>query len=289
MQVTRIGNHLASVGESPIWDARTQSIYWVDIRGQRILRTALDGRTDSIELGEPVGSVACAVDGKVIAALKSGVFKLAFDTAEIELIGAPPGHPPSHRFNDATTDSHGNFLVGTMSLAVAGEPSGCLYQLRPGGQWRLLLEGFRTINGLAVSADGTTLYVSDSHPLERSVWRCEYDGEAGAIRRRELFVRFNDAMGRPDGAAVDADDRYWVAGNDGWAVHCFTPDGSVCQSIPIPVQKPSKLAFGDADLRTMFVTSISAGVTAPAGQPDAGALFRVSPVAPGLAIPPVAL
>jgi sugar lactone lactonase YvrE len=288
MKVTRLGSHLASVGESPIWDARSQSVYWVDIRGQRILRTALDGRTDSIQLDEPVGSVACAMDGKLIAALKSGVFRLAFDAPELEPLGAPAGHPLSHRFNDATTDSCGNFLVGTMSLAVSGEPSGRLYQLRPGGEWRLLLDGFRTINGLAVCGDGTKLYVSDSHPLERSVWCCEYDAEAGTIRRRELFVRFNEAWGRPDGAAVDVNDCYWVVGNDGWAVHCFAPDGSLRQSIAMPVQKPSKLAFGDADLSTIFVTSISAGVTEPERQPKAGGLFRVQAAVAGLAIPPTA-
>ena len=286
MSVMRLGECLARVGESPVWDAHNGAIYWVDIVGQRIFRTRLDGDTEMIELDEPVGSIACTTSGGLIAALRSGVFKLSFDDPRLVPIGAPSGHPPSQRFNDSTTDAQGNLIVGTLSLDPPGEASGRLYQLRPNGEWRLLLEGFRTVNGLAVAANGTTLYVSDSHPQERSVWRCEYDAEAGTIRGRELFVRFGADLGRPDGAAMDADDHYWVVGNDGWAVHRFAPSGTLVQSVPMPVQKPSKLAFGDSDLRTMYITSIAVGIGDPKLQPHAGALFKARPAVTGLALAP---
>jgi L-arabinonolactonase len=284
--VVRVGTARASVGESPLWDARNLAINWVDIPAGRIFRTRLDGSTTTLSVGEPVGSIACAIGTELIAAMKSGVFSVSFDTTPPRLIAAPPGHPLTHRFNDATTDRRGNLIVGTMSWAVAGEPSGRLYRLTPGGEWRLLLEGFRTVNGLAVSADGATLYVSDSHPEERSVWICEYDPDEGAIRRRELFARFGAELGRPDGAAMDAADHYWIAGNDGWAVHRFAPGGALVQSITMPVQKPSKPAFGGPDLRTLYVTSIASGIDAPALQPDAGALFRIDAGLTGLALVP---
>jgi sugar lactone lactonase YvrE len=162
-----------------------------------------------------------------------------------------------------------------VSLSTPGEASGRLYRLAPSGEWRVLLDGFRTINGLAVSVDGGTLYVSDSHPQERTVWSCEYDPEEGVIRRREVFAQFGAALGRPDGAAMDAANHYWVAGNDGWAIHRFAPNGNLVRSIGMPVQKPSKPAFGGPDLRTLYVTSIAAGIIDSAGQPDAGGLFRV--------------
>jgi L-arabinonolactonase len=285
-QVARVGTALAAVGESPLWHAKSLAIYWVDIPSGRILRTRPDGSTDILNVGEPVGSIACTTGTELIAAMKSGVFSLSFDTTRPTLIGAPPGHPPTHRFNDATTDTRGNLIVGTMSLAAPGEPSGRLYRLTPGGEWRLLLEGLRTINGLAVSADGGTLYVSDSHPDERSVWICKYDPDEGAVRRRELFARFGAELGRPDGAAMDAADHYWIAGNDAWAVHRFAPGGALVQSIAMPVQKPSKPAFGGPDLRTLYVTSIASGILDPALQPDAGALFRVAAGLAGLPLTP---
>ena len=107
-----------------------------------------------------------------------------------------------------------------------------------------------------------------------------------AIRRRELFARFGAELGRPDGAALDAADHYWIAGNDAWAVHRFAPSGALAQSIAMPVQKPSKPAFGGPDLRTLYVTSIAKGIADPGQQPDAGALFRVDAGVTGLPLTP---
>ena len=118
MKVLRVGKCLAQVGESPLWDAKTGAIYWVDIVGQRIFRTRLEGETDMIDLAEPVGSIVCTTSGSLLAALRSGVFKLSFDAPCPELVGAPSGYPPGHRFNDSTTDAQGNLIVGTVSLAA---------------------------------------------------------------------------------------------------------------------------------------------------------------------------
>ncbi|MGC6518893.1 MAG: SMP-30/gluconolactonase/LRE family protein, partial [Candidatus Puniceispirillaceae bacterium] len=93
---------------------------------------------------------------------------------------------------------------------------------------------------------------------------------------RRVLLDCRDLAGRPDGATVDIDGGYWFAGVGGWQVVRVTPDGKVDRIIEMPVEKPSKVMFGGADLDTLYVTSISEGVSEGSDQPEAGSLFAVT-------------
>ena len=56
-------------------------------------------------------------------------------------------------------------------------------------------------NGLAWTADGGTMYHSDSKA--QVVWAYDYDPEKGAISNRRVIARPTEEVGRPDGAATD--------------------------------------------------------------------------------------
>ena len=55
------------------------------------------------------------------------------------------------------------------------------------------------------------------------------------VSDRSLFVDMNDYPGRPDGAAMDADGCYWIAGNDAGCLLRFTPAGKLDRRIDLPV------------------------------------------------------
>ncbi|MEM8852982.1 MAG: SMP-30/gluconolactonase/LRE family protein, partial [Pseudomonadota bacterium] len=82
--------------------------------------------------------------------------------------------------------------------------------------------------------------------------------------------------GRPDGATVDADGCYWLAGVGGWEVSRITPDGQVDMTIKVPVERPSKPMFGGPRLDTLFLTSIANGISPDSDQPLAGGLFAIT-------------
>ena len=68
----------------------------------------------------------------------------------------------------------------------------------------------------------------------------------------------------------------------------YAPDGSVDRVVPMPVQRPTSLAFGGPDLSTLFITTASIDLTEPqrAAQPLAGRLLVIDdPGAPGLPEP----
>jgi L-arabinonolactonase len=134
------------------------------------------------------------------------------------------------------------------------------------------------------------MYLSDSHPLVRTVWRCDYDVAHGAPRNRTVFVDSRDLPGRPDGGCVDCEGQYWMAAVDGACVVRISAGGHVTGRVDVPVEKPSKAVFGGADLDVLFITSLRRGLTAAAGpQLFAGGIFEARPGVRGCAATPCAI
>ena len=141
---------------------------------------------------------------------------------------------------------------------------------------RTLLDGFGIINGLAFSPDSKTAYVSDSIASRQTIWAYDYDLTDGAWTNQRLFFDCNAVAGRPDGGAMDSEGCYWMAGVAGWQLVRLTPRGDVDMIIPMPIEKPTRIAFGGSDLSTLYVTSIGAGLADDATQPHAGGLFALT-------------
>jgi L-arabinonolactonase len=80
---------------------------------------------------------------------------------------------------------------------------------------------------------------------------------------------------------VDADGCYWMAGFGGWQIVRITPDGRVDQIVEMPVERPTKVMFGGADLATLYVTSMGDGLADDTTQPQAGGLFAITGLATG--------
>lgn len=293
--VTSLGAELLlgvqnSTGESPVWHAAEQALYWVDIPEKKLHRYQTEtGRHHQWSAPE---MLACMVRGKGahqwIAGTESGMF--ALDTGRDDALGftrlATVAHGmPGMRFNDGRCDRRGRFLAGTMLMDMAAAKSvGHIYRLQGDGTLRPLLSGFITPNGMAFSPDGRTLYLSDSHPLVRKVWAYDYDLERGLPSNPRSFIDMRGFAGRPDGAAMDTDGCYWICGNDAGLVHRYTPQGVLDMSVQLPAAKPAMCAFGGADMRTLFITTIRPANSA-AEAPDGG-LFAVHlPSVQGLAEP----
>ena len=278
--VERVDGVRCAVGESPVWHALDAAWYWVDIPARRIWR--LDhatGATRHWTAHEMVACIAPRANGGLIAGMETGIFAVDLrddGTVRAERLAAPPELAPGMRFNDGRTDRQGRFWSGTMWLNMANAlPIGRLYRYDAHGLSAPLVAGLVTQNGLAWSPDGTTMYLSDSHPTRRRVWAFDYDVDAGVPHDRRLFVDMAGYAGRPDGAAMDAHGCYWVAGNDGGSLLRFTPGGSLDRELALPVAKPSMPCFGGPDLDTLLVTSI----VQPGCEDDAlaGAVLLVRP------------
>ncbi|RKR24861.1 gluconolactonase [Acidovorax sp. 93] len=280
-------DHRDQVGESPVWSPAEQALYWVDIEGRKLHRwTYADQRVQSWDTAERPACIALHAAGGLIAGMDTGVFHLQPQAGGLlsATLHAGVDHPqPGMRFNDGRCDRQGRFWAGTMVRDMSlARPAGSLYRMdAQHGLSAPQVQGLVTQNGLGFSPDGTTMYLSDSHPSVQLIWQLPLHDD-GSVGDRSLFVDMRDLPGRPDGGAVDADGCYWICGNDAGVVHRFTPDGRLDRSIAVPTSKPSMCSFGGPGLDVLFITSIRPGQ--PQGDDVAlgGGIFATRPGVAGL-------
>ena len=264
-----------AVGESPLWCARRGHWVWVDIPARTIWRfEPATGAMRAWQAAEMVACIAFDQGGDLIAGMESGIFHLRLPdegaTVEARRLAAPSENMAGMRFNDGRCDRQGRFWSGTMAQDGTRAPAvGKLYRYSAAeGLSAPVVSNLVTQNGLAWSPDGRTMYLSDSHASRCVVWAFDYDADRGTPSGQRVFVDMRRHAGRPDGAAMDVDGCYWSCANDAGQLHRFTPKGKLDRSVRVPFAKPSMCSFGGADMRTLLVTSISAG--APGGDLLAG-------------------
>ena len=276
------------IGESPLWSAVEQALWWVDIEGCALHRLdPASGAVASWTAPERLACIGLHEAGGFVAGLETGVFHLRpRERGALEAVRlAAVAHPrPAMRFNDGRCDRAGRFWAATMVRDTAlGVAAGALFRFDTRGLSAPLVGGLVTGNGLAFSPRGETLYLSDSHPSVQRIWAFDLDADGGLSKRRE-FVDMNAYPGRPDGAAVDADGCYWTCATDAGVLLRFTPAGVLDRALQLPVGKPTMCAFGGADLGDLYVASIRPPQPLAGFDPAlAGAVLRLRPGVKGLA------
>jgi sugar lactone lactonase YvrE len=108
-------------------------------------------------------------------------------------------------------------------------------------------------NGIDLSPDGQTLYVSESNT--RQVWAYRLDGLN--LTATQPIKKFDGPPGSElDGLRVDVDGKIYVTRPGNGTVAVITPDGNLVREILLRGKQPSNLTFGGADGRTVFVTQV---------------------------------
>ena len=268
------------LGEGPLWCARENAVYWVDILAPALHRLSLDdGAVASWRMPEKTGWVIPrAGNPGFIAGLQSGFAELVLDPFELKHIADPEPQFPDNRLNDAKVDRFGRIWAGTMDSDIR-ESRGSLYRLDPDMTVSVHDDGYLVTNGPAFSPGCDVMYHSDTG--RGIVYRFEM-GEDGNISNREEFLRFPQEWGYPDGMTVDADGGIWIAHWGGGRISRFRPDASLDRQIRLPAAQITSCVFAGEDLDRLFVTS--AAVDRP-DEEHAGRLFEVDPGVRGLPQP----
>jgi sugar lactone lactonase YvrE len=140
-------------------------------------------------------------------------------------------------------------------------------------------------SSISFSPDGRALYFADS--FQRAIWVYDYDIPSGIPNKRRIFADLRGQPGMPNGSTVDAEGCYWNAQRDGQRIVRYAPDGRVDRVIELPAVRPTCLAFGGADLTTLYVTTARWWLSADelAAVPLAGGVFALQPGVQGLPEP----
>ena len=292
------------LGKGIIWDARTQSLFWIDVEGKKLFRRRASSGANRIKewtlSGMPGSLVLTQDENLVVLALDTGLTTFNLRSGCEKAVFGFPEDSDQSRFNDGNCDPLGRFWVGTMDRNGA-KNAGNLYCVESplllgdsarqcGWSVRKVLDSLSIPNGMAWSADGATMYFIDS--LTRRVDAFDYDLPSGNMSNRRLAFSLPRDRGIPGEMTIDAEDKLWIAHWDGGCVARYDPaTGKTMSTVIVPAPKVTSCSFGGRELKTLYIaTAIGSrcgGRTDRRKHPQAGSVFgieisftqgRISPV-----------
>jgi len=121
-----------------------------------------------------------------------------------------------------------------------------VYHIPPKGPIKLVAKPTGRPNGVALSPNGRVLYVTNSDEGNVRAYDVDRNGDTSNER-----VIVSGIAGVPGGIRLDDKGNLYVAAK---GVFIYTPEGKFVRLIEMR-ERPSNCAFGEADLKTLFITS----------------------------------
>ena len=243
----------AILGEGPLWVARENAVYWVDIVRKNLHRYGLkDGARRTWRFETEVTSLAVRQQGGFVGTVRNGFAFIDLETVAVEPIAVPEADMPGNRFNDGKVDAKGCYWAGSMDDGEKLE-TGSLYRLDGDLSLHKIDDNYFITNGPAFSLDGKTLYHTDT--AKRTIYAFDVS-EDGAIANKRVFVKLEaEEEGNPDGMTVDSQNCIWLSHFAGSRITRYSPEGQVLQVIAMPVPNITSCTFAGTDLDTLYITT----------------------------------
>jgi gluconolactonase len=165
--------------------------------------------------------------------------------------------------NDLAPDRHGGIYF-TASGHLGPVIDGKVFYIAPDERISQVALDFHYANGLAVSADGTILYVVETEEHRLLQFKI---GPGGALSDRRVFVNLDDLVNHaapiwPDGVKVSSTGDVYI-GESPRDLHqpllgkifVLSPQGKLLRTLTLPSPKVPNLAFSP-DEKTLYVTAL---------------------------------
>lgn len=262
--------------EGPVWLADRGEVVFSDVPRNRAYRWSEraglsvflepSGYTGSVADSAQQGSNGLTTDaqGRLVLCQHGDrrVARLAEDGRSFVTLVDRFGGKRFSSPNDLCFDRAGNLYFtdppyGLPTGVAPEQPVHGVYRLATDGRVTLLHGGLERPNGIALSPDGGTLYVANSHEPRPVILALPLaaDGTVGPARvlwdSTELTKR-TGRRGAMDGLKVDVHGNLWATGPGGVLV--LSPAGRHLGSI-LTGRATANCAFGDADRGTLYLTA----------------------------------
>lgn len=256
------------LADGPSWDGSRLVI--PDVKGQKLF--SYNPKTKQVQtLVEQAGRISASFynHGRLFLS-DNGMGQLAFlDSRQkrtiqnLDALRQDEGQKP-YRPNDLVVDRDGGvYLTFT--------PQGQVIYVAANGKSFIAIDELATPNGITMSPDGSTLYVSSFVP--KKIWA--YDiASPGKVENGRMIATMDEGPDRgADGMTVDRAGNIYCAGpTDIWI---WSPSGKLIEKIACPT-KPINCTFGDQDMRSLYISAL-------------GGLYRKRMRISGVAPSPVSL
>jgi sugar lactone lactonase YvrE len=273
--VSILSDIACELGEGPSYDPATDTLWWFDIVGCRLLEHPFPGGPTRVHaLPVMASAIAFTRDGRQIVATERGVERREPNTGRLELLARIEADDPATRSNDARVHRSGAFWIGTMGKKAEAR-AGAIYHYRAGRVTRLFGE-ISIPNSICFSPAGDVAYFADTG--RNMLHRVAVDPATGLpAGEPALFLDQRRQPGGIDGSVCDADGVIW---NARWGVgrlDAYAPDGRLLRSIALPARQTSCPAFVGRTAERIAVTSALENMSPAerAADPDGGKTFLV--------------
>ena len=237
--------------EGPRWhDGR---LWFVDCMARTLLSISPAGELRehaSVTDDTPCG-LGVLPDGDIAVLTMSRKRLLRFADGQLSLY-ADLSRLTTGTIDDMIVDGQGRAYVGDLGFNLPPPEGrgavGRIILVMPDGGTRVVADGLRFPNGIAVSSDHGRLVVAEMD----GACLADYDIEAdGGLRLRGRLGRISD----PDGICLDRDGSVWVASFTEDAFIRIGRDGAERERIVVPGRRALACTLGGADRRTLFCLS----------------------------------
>ena len=248
--------------EGPLWHAADGYLLWSDMPGDHIRRWSPSGGVSTFRKPSNMANgLTWDRQGRLLACehASSRVSRTEKDGAVVALATHFKGKQLNSP-NDIVCDAAGNIYFTDPSYGrmdyygVLREPEldfRGLYRVGADPKaTELLARDFGQPNGLCFSLDGRRLFVNDT---ERQHIRV-FDVDAkGALTGGGVWAETTgEGQGAPDGMKIDSAGNLYCCGPGG--IHVFDP-AAVCLGVIRVPEGTANMAWGDADLRSLYITA----------------------------------
>jgi sugar lactone lactonase YvrE len=237
--------------EGPRW--HSGRLWFVDCMDRTLLSLDPSGAREQhakFEDDTPCG-LGILPDGKLVVLTMFRKRLMTYAHGQLSPYADPSGIAAG-TIDDMIVDGLGRAYVGDLGFDLPPPPDrgsvGRIILVMPNGATRIVTDGLRFPNGIAISADNSRLVVAEMD----GDCLAEYDIEPdGSLNFRGRF----GSVKSPDGICLDREQAVWVASFDEDAFIRMDRDRRELQRIKVPGRRAIACVLGGPERRTLFCLS----------------------------------
>jgi gluconolactonase len=252
----------------------------VEIEGDTVARIGPDGSIHRFKVGRGPNGMALGPDGGAYVCCDGGLHfsttpdgirypdnlgdgyvggeiqRLDLETGEVRTVFTHVGEDHIMSLNDIVFDHTGHCYVVDTAM-------GRIYYADPvAGSIGVAEQDLAAPNGMGLSPDGATLFVSET--FSGRIYRWDVAAPGRLANKRRIYPGEGEQADGPvgfDGLSIDAQGAVCVANLAGSGITVVAPDGRKLGVATVPLQDTfvTNICFGGPDLRTAWICSSGRG------------------------------
>jgi sugar lactone lactonase YvrE len=276
--------------EGPRW--HDGLVWFSDMYGYRVMRMRPGGDAVTVTRfpGDRPSGLGWLPDGRLLVVAMSRRAVLRLEPSRDLVVHADlSGHCRGFA-NDMIVAADGSAYVGDSGLPDTGEPGeprpGQLLRVSPDGSVQVAADELTAPNGCILTADGSSLIVSESRAGKLTAFTVAADGTLGG---RRLFAEVDPAPGADrvflDGICLDAGGGVWACETAGQRLLRIADGGRITESVTFTGYTPVACVLGGHGRRTLYVCATRGKIARPSPDEPRNCILAAPVTVPGAGRP----